>query len=117
MEDRISLPKPAKSETGEDVETTRRQLLAPLGQVQFADVIIEADGLTGMSRTLLGRPPAFDREQVVLYAAILALGSDLTPADIQRMVANVSADSVGQMMRKLEASSGKTVRHRLNRGR
>lgn len=104
VEDRISLPKPAKSEADEGVEATRRQLLAPLGQVQFADVIIEVDSLTRMSRTLLGRPPASDREQVVLYAAILALGSDLTPADIERMVANVSADSVGQMMRKLEAS-------------
>ncbi len=104
VEDRISLPKPARSEADEGVEATRCQLLAPLGQVQFADVIIEVDGLTGMSRTLLGRPPASDREQVVLYAAILALGSDLTPADIERMVADVSADSVGQMMRKLEAS-------------
>lgn len=104
VDDRISLPKPAKSEVDEGVETTRRGLLAPLGQVQFADVIIEVDALTGMSRTLLGRPPASDREQIVLYAAILALGSDLTPADIERMVAGVSAESVGQMMRKLEAS-------------
>ena len=101
---RMSLPKPTKSEADEGVETTRRQLLAPLGQVQFADVIIEGDGLTGMSRTLLGRPPASDREQVILYAAVLALGSNLTPADIERMVADVSAGSVGQMMRKLEAS-------------
>ncbi len=104
VEGRISLPKPAKSEADEGIETTRRQLLVPLGQVQFADVIIEVDRLTGISRTLLGRPPASDREQVILYAAILALGSDLTPADIERMVADVSADSVGHMMRKLEAS-------------
>lgn len=104
VEGRISLPKPAKSEADEGIETTRRQLLAPLGQVQFADVIIEADRLTGMSRTLLGRRPTSDREQIILYTAILALGSNLTPADIERMVADVSADSVGQMMRKLEAS-------------
>ena len=102
--DRISLPKLARSEVDDGVETTRHGLLAPLGQVQFADVIIEVDRLTGMSRTLLGRPPSSDRELVVLYVAILALGSDLTPADIERMVAGVSADSVGQMMRKLVAS-------------
>ncbi|NVO56936.1 Tn3 family transposase [Rhodobacteraceae bacterium B1Z28] len=104
VDGRISLPKLVKSEVDDDVETTRRQLLALLGPIQFSDVIIEVDSLTGMSRTLLGRPPASDREQIVLYAAILALGSDLTPADIERMVAGVSADSVGQMMRKLEAS-------------
>lgn len=104
VDGRISLPKPAKSELDEGVEITRRQLLGPLGPIQFSDVIIALDGLTHMSRILLGRPPSSDREQIVLYAAILALGSDLTPADIERMVAHVSADSVGQMMRKLEAS-------------
>ncbi len=101
---RISLPRPAKSDVDDGVEITRRQVMVPLGPIQFSDVIIATDGLTGMSRTLLGRPPASDREQILLYAAIMALGSDLTPADIERMVAGVSADSVGQMMRKLEAS-------------
>lgn len=104
VDGRVSLPKPPKSEPVEGVEITRRQILEPLGPIQFSDVIIAVDDLTHMSRILLGRSPSSDREQIVLYAAILALGSDLTPADIERMVAHVSADSVGQMMRKLEAS-------------
>ena len=54
--------------------------------------------------TVLGRPPPFNPEQVFLYIATVALGFDLTSADIERMEADVSADSVGQMMRKLEAS-------------
>lgn len=49
----ISAPKPAMSKVYYGAEMPRPQLLAPLGPIQFSDVVIAEDSLTGMSRTLL----------------------------------------------------------------
>jgi Tn3 transposase DDE domain len=40
---------------------------------------------------------------VTLYAALMGLGSDLSVADLVRMVPALAADSLGQMMRKIAA--------------
>lgn len=40
---------------------------------------------------------------VTAYAALVALGSDLTAADLMRMTPGIGADSIGQMMARLES--------------
>jgi hypothetical protein len=65
-------------------------------------LVIEIDGLTRFSWTLLGRPPRSEHELVTLYASIIALGAALSAADLVRMVPSLGADSVGLMMLKLQ---------------
>src|SRR5690348_13119093 len=74
----------------------------PLGDVQFPEVLIEIDGLTRFSWILLGRAPRSEQELVTLYAALMGLGSDLSAAELVRMVPALAADSLGQMMLKIE---------------
>ena len=73
-----------------------------LGDVQFPEVLIEIDGLTRFSWILLGRAPRSEQELVTLYAALMGLGSDLSAAELVRMVPALAADSLGQMMLKIE---------------
>jgi hypothetical protein len=64
---------------------------------------MEIDGLTRFSWILLGRPARSEQELVTLYAGLLGLGSDLSVAELTRMVAPVAADSLGQMVLRIEA--------------
>ncbi len=103
-DDLVSLPREDATPADPEVMETRRRILAAIGSRQLPDVIVEVDRLTGFGKTLLGRRPRSAREAVVLYAAILALGSDLEAADIERMVQDLNAASVGAMMRRIETS-------------
>jgi Tn3 transposase DDE domain len=85
------------------LEPARQTLAHALGDVQFPEVLIEIDGLTRFSWTLLGRPARSEQEWVTLYAALMGLGSDLSVAELVRMVPALAADSLGQMMVKIEA--------------
>ena len=74
-----------------------------VGNAQLPEVIIEVDHLTRFSWTLLGRPARSERELVTLYAGLLGLGSDLSAAELVRMVPALVADSLGQMVLRIEA--------------
>jgi len=49
------------------------------------------------------RGPRSEAELVVLYAGLIALGSDLSAADMVRIIPGVGTDSAGQMVARLEA--------------
>lgn len=49
-----------------------------------------------------GASPRGDAELIASYAALLALGSDLSAADMARMVPGLAADTVRVMIRRLE---------------
>ena len=102
--DTFSVPREDPQDLDPEVIDTRRRLIAAIGDQQLPHVIVRIDRTTRFSTKLLGRHPRSDREQVVLYAAILALGSDLEAADMERMVPGVTAAATGAMMRKLETS-------------
>jgi Tn3 transposase DDE domain-containing protein len=85
------------------VEPARQALARAIGDVQFPDVLMEIDGLTRFSWVLLGRPAWSEQELVTLYAGLLGLGSDLSVAELTRMVTPVAADSLGQMVLRIEA--------------
>src|SRR3546814_3651730 len=61
------------------------------------------DAATRFSWILLGRATRSAQELIYLYAALIALGSDLTAADMARMTLGITADGVGEMMRRIEA--------------
>ena len=101
--DELRLPRRKPGPKDPRLEPARQALARALGDVQFPEVLIEIDGLTRFSWTLLGRPARSEPELVTLYAALMGLGSDLSAAELERMVPALAADSIGQMMLKVEA--------------
>ena len=75
-----------------------------VGNAQLPEVIIEIDHLTRFSWTLLGRPARSEHELVTLYAGLIGLGSDLSEAELVRMVPALAADSLAQMVLRIEAA-------------
>ena len=101
--DELRLPRRLPGVKDPRVEPARQALARAIGDTQFPDVLIEIDGLTRFSWILLGRPARSEQELVMLYAGLLGLGSDLSVAELARMVPSIAADSLGQMVRKIEA--------------
>ena len=83
----------------------RRRIFSRIGQTQLADILVETDRITRFSHAALGRAPRGDAELIAFYAALLALGSNLSAADMARMVPGLAADTVGVMIRRLEHSA------------
>jgi hypothetical protein len=80
----------------------RRQIFGRIGQTQLTDILVETDRVTRFSHAALGRAPRGDAELITFYAALLALGSDLSAADMARMVPGLTAYTIGAMIRRLE---------------
>ena len=100
--ERLRIPRlPADAEPAE-VKDLREEIFAAIGPAQLPDVLIQLDSEVRFSWILLGRSPHNERELYTLYCALLAQGSDLSAAEVARMVDGASADSIGWLMRKLE---------------
>ena len=100
--ERLRIPRlPAEAEPAE-VKALRGEIFAAIGSTQLPDVLVQLDSEVRFSWILLGRSPHNERELYTLYCALLALGSDLSAAEVARMVDGVPADSIGWFMRKLE---------------
>jgi Tn3 transposase DDE domain len=84
------------------VDQTRAALFAAIGSVQLPDVIVATDAHTSFSSLLLGRDAAGKEELEALYAALLAMGTDKTAAEMARMVDGVSDDRIELAMRAVE---------------
>jgi len=95
---------PAASRSQRILASNRRDKRShkPSATSSFRKFLIEIDGLTRFSWILLGRPPRSEQELVTLYAGLMGLGSDLSVAELVRMVPSLAADSLGQMMLKIE---------------
>jgi Tn3 transposase DDE domain len=97
----LRLPRRKPAPRDPRVDPARQALV--IGNAQLPQVIIEIDHLTRFSWTLLGRPARSERELVTLYAGLIGLGSDLSAAELVRMVPAPAADSLGQMFLRIEA--------------
>ena len=102
-EGRLIIPRIKAVEEDAQREAIRRALFAQVGKAQLPDLLVEIDAATRFSWILLGRAPRSAQELIYLYAALIALGSDLTAADMARMTLGITADGVGEMMRRIEA--------------
>lgn len=100
--DQLRLPRRQPEPKDPRIEAARQAFARAAGDVQLPQVLIEIDGLTRFSWILLGRPARSEQELVTLYAALLALGSDLAVAELVRMVPSTAADSLGQMVLRIE---------------
>lgn len=99
----VIIPKPRAEEVDPKIVFARRTIFGRGLAGQLPDVIIEIDARTRFSWILLGRCPRSESELVNLYCALVALGTDLSAADLVRMVPQAAADSITQMMVRLEA--------------
>jgi TnpA family transposase len=99
----LRLPRRKPATRDPRVDPARQALALAVGHAQLPELIIEIDHLTRFSWTLLGRPARSERELVTLYAGLIGLGSDLSAAELVRMVPALAADSLGQMVLRIEA--------------
>ncbi|AXB80146.1 hypothetical protein TQ38_026445 (plasmid) [Novosphingobium sp. P6W] len=79
-------------------------LFGAIAAVQLPDILIEIDALTHFSWILLGRQPASTTELMLVYCALLGLGTMQSAASVSRMVAGVSDDQIEHVMRQIIAS-------------
>lgn len=103
--DELRLPRRKPEPKDPRVEPARQAFARALGDVQLPEVLIEIDALTRFSWILLGRPAHSEPELVTLYAGLMGLGSDLSEAELVRMVPALAADNLGQMMHRIEGES------------
>lgn len=99
----VIIPKPRAEEVDPKIVFARRTIFGRGLAGQLPDVIVEIDARTRFSWILLGRCPRSESELINLYCALVALGTDLSAADLVRMVPQAAADSITQMMVRLEA--------------
>ncbi len=103
--DRFQVPRLSAAPKDPAVDETRSALFGQIGDVQLPAVMVSVDCSTGFSSVLLGRAPTRPAELEVLYAALLALGTEKTAADMARMLDGVSDDRIEMMMRTLEENA------------
>ena len=100
--DHLRIPRLKAEPEALDIAALRNEIAGAIGPVQLPDLLVQVDGEVRFSWILLGRAPHNERELTTLYCALLAHGSDLSAADVARMVDGLSADSVAWCMRMLE---------------
>jgi len=103
VDDIVRVPRRKPAPADPQVESARRGMTAAMGTHQLSAVMIEVDRLTRFSWKLLGRPARSDKELITLYAGLLGLGSDMSVAELARMIPSADADSLGQMVVRLES--------------
>jgi TnpA family transposase len=96
----------SKSETTNphthSISQARLKLYREMGEAQLPEILLQIDSEARFSWTMLERTPHSVEELHHLYAALLAHGTDLTPAQVVRMVPGITADGVSQAMHFME---------------
>lgn len=101
-EGRFQIPRLKATPIDPAVDVTRADLFGSIGAAQIPEVIVSIDAATRFSAVLLGRDISNAAELEALYAALLALGTDKTAADMARMLDGISDDRIELMMRTVE---------------
>jgi TnpA family transposase len=83
------------------VSELRRALYAGRSLGQISEMILQIDSKLRFSWLLLGREPYNRNELLLVYAAVLNLGTAMSAAEVARMVPSVSADALRQMTKRL----------------
>ena len=83
------------------VSGLRRALYASRSLGQISEMILQIDSKLRFSWLLLGREPYNRSELLLVYAAVLNLGTAMSAAEVARMVPGVSAEPLRQMTKRL----------------
>jgi len=84
------------------LEATRYELFKEVGSVQLPDLLMAIDSETHFSWRLLERAPTNETELLLVYAALLAHGTDLDATSVALMIPGLSAEAIADAMRMLE---------------
>jgi TnpA family transposase len=84
------------------LDATRYELFNEVGSVQLPDLLMAIDSETHFSWRLLGRAPTNDTELLLVYAALLAHGTELDATAVALMIPGLSAAAIADAMRLLE---------------
>ncbi|WP_367395129.1 Tn3 family transposase [Cupriavidus sp. Agwp_2] len=94
---------PLEAAESDGVPTRTRDLLfKDIGNAQFADMILEMDARANFSEVLLARKAGDAHELIALYAALLALGTELDAKGVAAMIPQLDPAHVSTAMRALE---------------
>ncbi len=99
---RFKIPKLKPLAKDPAVDATRKLLFSEIGSVQLPDIIVAVDEQTRFSSLLLGRHASTRAELEVVYAGLLALGTEKTASEMARMIDGVSEDRIELAMRTIE---------------
>lgn len=83
------------------VSELRRALYAAHGPGQIPEMMLQIDSQLRFSWLLLGREPYNRSELLLVYAAVLNLGTAMTATEVAHMVPGLSADALRQMTKRL----------------
>jgi hypothetical protein len=84
--ERFKIPKLKALPKDPAVDVSRKLLFSEIGSVQLPDLIIDVDERTRFSSALLGRHAQNRAELEVIYAGLLALGTEKTASEMARMI-------------------------------
>ena len=84
------------------LEATKYELFKEVGGVQLPDLLMAIDNETHFSWRLLGRAPTTELELLLVYAALLAHGTELDATSVALMIPGLSAEAIADAMRMLE---------------
>jgi TnpA family transposase len=90
----IRLPRLKALGTSPEVERNREALFKQIGSVQFPDLILQVDSLTGFSKTILGRPARSELELLQVYSGMLAHGTSLDATGVALMVPQLQPNHI-----------------------
>jgi TnpA family transposase len=89
-------------ETPPQLESTRYALFREVGIIQLPELMMAVDHETFFSWRLLGRAPTNETELLLVYAALLAHGTELDAASVALMIPQLSHEAIADAMRMLE---------------
>jgi TnpA family transposase len=89
-------------ETPPLLETTKSELFKAVGVTQLPELIMAIDNETRFSWRLLGRAPVTEAELLLVYAALLAHGTELNAASVALMIPGLTEQAIADAMRLLE---------------
>ena len=90
----LSLPRLKAIERSADLDRHRSQLFEKIGTVQFPDLILEMDTITGFSQTILGRTARSEQELLQLYAGMIAHGTSADASTVSLMIPRLSPNQI-----------------------
>ncbi len=89
-------------ETPPLLEATKKAIFKEVGVIQLPELIMAIDNETHFSWRLLGRAPTTETELLLVYAALLAHGTELNAASVALMIPGLSEEAITDAMRMLE---------------
>jgi hypothetical protein len=87
------------------VVTLRHKLFEAVGDTQLPEVMLKVDSHVRYSWILLGREPRSAEELLLVYGALLAQATALTPTDTARMMRGFSSQAISQAISMMQHES------------